>query len=203
MSLSDRQRRGAFKMCWSDTALVIAMSLGVVSQFPAVPSKSVVPPTSAYRVPPPVVPRVSPSEPSPPSTPSRVPHNSPPAPARPESPARHTRDEPHQYPLRRPSVHVPAPARASVPPSGGCPAVRRHTSQPLSARPSVPRRYTLVSRALSPPASPTLLSTRHTSVSPGCLPHAARDRLPAGVQSCPSRLQSRDPDVGIGSYQIG
>jgi len=176
MSLSDRQRRGAFKVCWSDTEFAVAMSLGVV------PSKLSVPPTSAVpsqsvSVVPPAVPRVLPSEPSPPPTPSRVPHDSPPGPAVPESPARHTRDTRHPNPLRRPSVHAPAPARASVPPSGGCPAVRRHPSQPpVSARPSVPRRHTLVSRALSPPASSTLLSTSHTSVSPGRLPHAAIHR---------------------------
>jgi len=181
MSLSDRQRRGAFKVCWSDTELVVAMSLGVVPSRLAVPSQSVVPPTSAYRVPP-AVPRVPPSEVLPPSTPSRVPQDSTPGPGAPESPARYTRDTRHSYPLRRPSVNAPAPARARVPPSGGCPAVRRHTSQPpVSARPSVPRRHTLVSRALSPPASPTLLSTRYPSASPGRLPHAARGRLPASV----------------------
>ena len=192
MSLSDRQRRGAFKVCWSDTEFVVAIPFGVVPPVPEVPSKSVVPPTSAYRVPPPAVPQVPPSEVLPPPTPSRVPHDSPPGQAVPEPPARYTRDTRHSYPLRRPTAHVPAPARARVPPSGGCPAVRRHTSQPpVSARPSVPRRHTLVSRALSPPASPTLLSIRHTSVSPGRLPHAERDRLPARVQSCPSRLQPR------------
>ncbi len=133
MSLSDRQRRGAFKMCWSDTESAVAMSLGVVPSKPAVPSQSV-------SVVPPAVPRVLPSEPPPPSTPSRVPQDSTPGPATPESPAGHTRDTRHSYPLRRPSVHAPAPPRASVPPSGGCPAVRRHTSQPpVSARPSVPR----------------------------------------------------------------
>ncbi len=167
MSLSDRQRRGAFKICWSDTESVVAIPFGVVPPVPevplkpAVPSKSVVLPTSAYRVPP-AVRRVPSPEPPPPSTLSRVPHDSTPGLAIPESPAGHTRDTRHPNPLRRPSVHVPAPARASVPPSGGCPAVRRHTSQPpVSARPSVPRRHTLVSRALSPPASPTLLSTRY------------------------------------------
>jgi hypothetical protein len=171
MSLSDRQRRGAFKMCWSDTEFAVAMSLGVVPSklavppTSAVPSKSVVSPTSAYRVPPTVVPRVLPSEPSPPLTPSRVPHNPTPGPAVPETTAGHTRDESHLNPLRRPTTHVPAPPRASVPPSGGCPAVRRHTSQPsVPARPSVPRRHTLVSRALSPPASPTLLSIGHPRV---------------------------------------
>jgi len=167
MSLSDRQRRGAFKVCWSDTESVVAMSLGVVLQtVPAVPSQSVVPPTSE-----PTVPRVPPSEPSPATPSSRVPHDSTPEPAAPETTARHTRDESHPYTLRRPSVHAPAPARASVPPSGGCPAVRCHTSQPpVSARPSVPRRHTLVSRALSPPASPTLLSIRHTLFRPAVCP---------------------------------
>jgi len=157
MSLSDRQRRGAFKMCWSDTESAVAMSLGVVPSKPAVPPQSVVSPTSVPRVPPTAVPRVLPSEPSPPPTPSRVPHDSTPGPAAPEPPARYARDTRHSYPLRRPSVHAPAPAGARVPPSGGCPAVRRHTSQPsVPARPSVPRRHTLVSRALSRPASPTL-----------------------------------------------
>ncbi|AAV44513.1 unknown (plasmid) [Haloarcula marismortui ATCC 43049] len=49
------------------------------------------------------------------------------------------------------------------------------THQPTirPARPSVPRRHTLVSRALSRPASPTPLSTKHPSASPGCLPYAA------------------------------
>jgi hypothetical protein len=192
MSLSDRQRRGAFKVCWSDTEFVVAIPFGVVPSKPAVPSKSVVPPTSVPQVPPTAVPRVLPSEPSALSTPSRVPHDSPPGPAVPETTAGHTRDTRHSNPLRRPSVHAPAPARASVPPSGGCPAARHSTSQPpVSARPSVPRRHTLVSRALSPPASPTLLSIGHTSASPGRLPHAERDRLPARVQSCPSRLQPR------------
>ncbi len=199
MSLSDRQRRGAFKVCWSDTEFVVAIPFGVVPQAPAVPSKIGVPsklvvPSKSVPVVPPslAVPSVPPFEPSPPSTPSRVPHNSTPGPAIPEPPAGHTRDGSHQHPLRRPTTHVPAPARARVPPSGGCPAVRRRTSQPsVPARPSVPRRHTLLSRALSRPASPTLLSTSHTSVSPGRLPHAERDRLPARVQSCPSRLKSR------------
>ena len=181
MSLSDRQRRGAFKMCWSDTESAVAMSLGVVPSKLAVPSQSVVPPASAYRVPP-AVPRVPPSEVLPPTPSSRVPHDSTLGPAAPEPPARYTRDATPPDPLCRPTTHAPAPARASVPPSGGCPAVRRHTSQPpVSARPSVPRRHTLVSRALSPPASPTLLSTRYPSASPGRLPHAARGRLPASV----------------------
>ena len=177
MSLSDRQRRGAFKVCWSDTESVVAMSLGVVLQtVPAVPSQSVVPPTSAYRVPPPAVPQVPPSEVLPPPTPSRVPHDSPPGQAVPEPPARYTRDTRHSYPLRRPTAHVPAPARARVPPSGGCPAVRRHTSQPpvspgrqshadtrsslaLSARLPAPRCYPSGIPLFRPAVCPTLRGT--------------------------------------------
>lgn len=121
----------------------------------------------------------------------------------------HTRDPSTLHPSRlvpsRPaSVPAPARERARVPPSGGCPAAREHTSQPsVPARPSVPRRHTLVSRPLSRPASPTLLSTSYPSVSPACLPHAERDRLPASVQSCPSCLQPRATDVRVVSTGKG
>jgi len=173
MSVSDRQRRGAFKMCWSGTESVVAMLFEVVPQaVSAVQSKSAVPPPSL-----PVVPVVSLPVVPPPSTPSRVPYDSTPSPAAPEHPAaRHTRGTFYLYPLRTPPTHVPAPARVRVPPSGGCPAARgtpashlflpgrqshadTHLSHALSASLPAPRRVSSVIHPLRPAVCPTLRGT--------------------------------------------
>ncbi len=66
-----------------------------------------------------------------------------------------------------------------------------HSSLALSTGLPAPRCYPPVIPLFRPAVCPTLLSIRYPSVSPGRLPHAERDRLPARVQSCPSRLQPR------------
>jgi len=169
MSVSDRQRRGAFEMCWSGTDSVVAMLFEVVPQaVSAVPSKPAVPPTPV----PPVLLPVGPS----PLTPTRAPHDSTPGLAAPEPAVRHTQDIFNLFLLWTPPAHVPAPARTREPPSGGCSAARdtpashlylpgrqshadTHSSHALSASLPAPRRVSSGIHPLRPAVCPTLQGT--------------------------------------------
>jgi len=180
MSVSDRQRRGAFEVCWSDIEFVVAMLFEVVPQaVSAVPSKPAVPPTPVPVVLPPVVPAVPPAVGMPLSTLSRVPHDSTPDPAVPEPAVRHTRDTYHPYPLRTPPAHVPALARTREPPSGGCPAARD--------TPAI---------RICPAVSPTPTHTRLTRSQPACQPHVASHRASTRFAR-PSAPRCKGPTASV------